>query len=137
MTWNYRVVRTIDRAEESFAIYEVYYDDDGRPEARTAEPAYPAGETLEELQEDLAWYLRALQEPVLDDAIFPQPPMLPEEAERQQHFEALHESNARLAEAAELLRRTRVEIVQAMRQMREPGGLFGEHHRRLFEDDAP
>jgi hypothetical protein len=30
-----------------------------------------------------------------------------------------------------------VEIEQAMRQMREPGGLFGEYHRRLFEDDAP
>jgi hypothetical protein len=73
MTWNYRVVRTIHSEEESFAIYEVYYDDDGRPEARTEEPAYPAGETLEGLQEDMQWYLSALSEPVLDDAIFQRP----------------------------------------------------------------
>jgi hypothetical protein len=66
MTWNYRVVRTTDGEEESFAIYEVYYDDEDRPEARTEQPASPAGETLEELQA----YLRALSEPVLDDAIF-------------------------------------------------------------------
>lgn len=72
MTWNYRVVRTTQGDEEWFAIYEVYYDDDGRPEARTEEPASPAGETLEELQEDLQWYLRALQEPVLEDAVFRQ-----------------------------------------------------------------
>ena len=70
MTWNYRVVCTTDGEEESFAIYEVYYDDEDRPEARTEQPASPAGETLEELQEDLQAYLRALSEPVLDDAIF-------------------------------------------------------------------
>jgi hypothetical protein len=70
MTWNYRVVRTAYGAEESFVIYEVYYDDDGCPEARTEGPAHPAGETLEDLQEDLRWYLQALREPVLDDAVF-------------------------------------------------------------------
>lgn len=35
MTWNDRVVRTTEGEEESFAIYEVYNDDDGRPKART------------------------------------------------------------------------------------------------------
>jgi hypothetical protein len=35
MTWNDRVVRTANGDEEWFAIYEIYYDDDGRPEART------------------------------------------------------------------------------------------------------
>jgi hypothetical protein len=69
MTWNYRVVRTTDGEEESFAIYEVYYDGDGRPGARTEDPAHSSGETLEELQEDLQAYLRALSEPVVDDAI--------------------------------------------------------------------
>ena len=72
MTWNYRVVRTTQGDEEWFAIYEVYYDDEGRPEARTEEPVSPAGETLEALQQDLQWYLRALQEPVLEDAVFRQ-----------------------------------------------------------------
>jgi hypothetical protein len=69
MTWNYRVVRTTDGEEESFAIYEVYYDDDGRPEACTEDPAHPSGETLEELAEDLTYYQAALSQPVLDDAI--------------------------------------------------------------------
>jgi hypothetical protein len=130
-------VRTTDAKAEFFAIYEVYYDDDGRPEARTEEPVSPAGETREELEEDLAWYLRALQEPVLDDAVFPQAAVTPEEAERQQRFEALRQSNVRLAEAAELLRRTCVEIETARRERRESGGLFGEHCRRLCEDKAP
>jgi hypothetical protein len=72
MTWNDRVVRTTDGEEETFAIYEVYDDDDGRPEARTEEPASPAGGTLEELAEDLTYYQAALSQPVLDDAVFRQ-----------------------------------------------------------------
>jgi hypothetical protein len=70
MTWNYRVVCTENEAEVSYAIYEVYYDDDGRPEARTERPSYPAGETLEELREDVQRYLAALDQPVLDDTLF-------------------------------------------------------------------
>jgi len=48
MSWNYRVVHTVNGAVETFAIYEVFYDDQGEPEARTEHPSYPAGETLEE-----------------------------------------------------------------------------------------
>ena len=72
MTWNYRVVRTANGDEEWFAIYEIYYDDDGRPEARTEAPAHPAGKTLEELAEDLRSYQAALRKPVLEDAVFRQ-----------------------------------------------------------------
>jgi hypothetical protein len=70
MTWNDRVVRTTEGEEESFAIYEVSYDDDGRPEARTKAPARPAGETLEALAEDRHSYQAALQEAVLEDRAF-------------------------------------------------------------------
>jgi hypothetical protein len=73
MTWNDRVVRTTEGEEESFAIYEVYYDDDGRPEARTKESAHPAGETLEALAEDLRYYQAAMQEAVLEETIFQRP----------------------------------------------------------------
>jgi hypothetical protein len=66
MTWNDRVVRTTEGEEESFAIYEVYYDDDGRPEARTKESAHPAGE-------DLRYYQAAMQEAVLEETIFQRP----------------------------------------------------------------
>jgi hypothetical protein len=72
MTWNYCVVHTTSGEEESFAIYEVYYDDEDHSEARTEQPACPAGETLQELQEDMQAYLQALSEPVLDDAVFHQ-----------------------------------------------------------------
>jgi hypothetical protein len=65
MTWDDRVVRTAD----GYAIYEVY-DDGGGPEARTEDPASPFGETLEELADDVRYYLAALQQPVLDDALF-------------------------------------------------------------------
>jgi hypothetical protein len=70
MTWNDRVIRTEDEAGVAYAIYEVYDNDAGEPEARTEHPSYPAGETLEELDEDLQHDLAALQQPVLDDARF-------------------------------------------------------------------
>jgi hypothetical protein len=70
MTWNDRVVRTTEGDTEWFAIDEVYDDDNGRPEARTAEPAHPADETLEALAEDLRHYQAALNQPVLNDAVF-------------------------------------------------------------------
>jgi hypothetical protein len=70
MTCHDRVVRTTDGDEEWFAIDEVFYDDNGRPETRTEEPAHPAGETLEGLAEDLTYYQAALSQPVLDDTVF-------------------------------------------------------------------
>ena len=70
MSWNYRVVHTTEGGAEAFAIYEVYYDEQGQPEDRTAQPGYPAGETLAELRDDLRHYLRALEQPVLEDTSF-------------------------------------------------------------------
>jgi hypothetical protein len=72
MTWNYRIVRSTEGEAEYCAIYEVYYDDEGRPEARTERPAHPAGETLEDFADDLQAYQAALSQPVLDDAVFRQ-----------------------------------------------------------------
>jgi hypothetical protein len=69
MTWNDRVVRTEDEAEVSYAISEVYSDNDGRSEARTGRPGYPAGETLEALCEDVQHSVAALDQPVLHDAL--------------------------------------------------------------------
>ena len=34
MYWNYRVVKTV----EGYSIYEVFYDDNGRPKATTENP---------------------------------------------------------------------------------------------------
>lgn len=71
MGWNYRVLRRLyempdGRHEAQFAIYEVYYDHDGRPNACSMEPLYPAGESMEELRRDVAAYVAALDLPVLD-----------------------------------------------------------------------
>lgn len=70
MSWNYRVLRRSHlhingTVEYSFAIYEVYYKDDGTPRSCSAEPVEPRGETLEELKKDLQWQLEALNKPVL------------------------------------------------------------------------
>jgi hypothetical protein len=71
-TWDYRVVRSVcpTSGEESFAIYEVYYDKCGRPESRTADPVAAFGNNLKELKKDMKYMKKALKEPVLDDSIF-------------------------------------------------------------------
>ena len=74
MTWNYRVVHTTEDEEEAFAIYEVFYDEQGEPEARTESPSYPAGANIEALREDVRHYLAALDQPVLEDHLFPRHP---------------------------------------------------------------
>jgi len=70
VTWNYRVVKKTntgyDNLEEYYGIHEVYYSEEGVPEMVTVEPVGPAGDTLEELKQDLAYMLEALKKPVLD-----------------------------------------------------------------------
>jgi hypothetical protein len=72
MSWDYRIVHTTDGGAEAYAIYEVFYDEQGAPEARTEQPSYPAGETLDELRDDLRSYQEALRQPVLEDTVFHQ-----------------------------------------------------------------
>lgn len=62
MTWNYRIVE-LDKADDEelrFGVYEVYYDDDGRPWARTANPISFTGETVDEVRDALARASRPL-----------------------------------------------------------------------------
>ncbi|MEW6763435.1 MAG: hypothetical protein AB1437_21670 [Pseudomonadota bacterium] len=61
MSWEYRVM---DRNGE-LAIYEVYYHDDGRVQGYTSDPGYPAGDTVDELRENLKQYCGALNKLVL------------------------------------------------------------------------
>ena len=60
--WNYRIVRK----GNDFAIYEVYYNDNGKPFAFTDEPCRPWGESLDELKTDMKYFQEALSAPVLD-----------------------------------------------------------------------
>lgn len=74
--WNYRIVRTRETRtpvaggeyeQESYALHEVYYDDDGSPIRMTAEPTTFGGETREEMVEALALALHdAIRRPILD-----------------------------------------------------------------------
>lgn len=71
MTWNYRVLR-YQRGEATwYALHEVYYDEEGRPRAYTAEPATFVGIDEDDGRESIAQALRlalndAEARPVLD-----------------------------------------------------------------------
>lgn len=72
MVWNYRVVRRkgsgIGEGLEDYRIFSAYYEEHGGKPALAEDPAYPCGETLDELREDLKKMLAALDEPVFDEA---------------------------------------------------------------------
>ena len=66
-TWNYRVLERKDKktGENPYAIHEVYYNEEGKPDGCTENAVAPMGESLEELNNDIVHYLRALKKPVL------------------------------------------------------------------------
>lgn len=61
-TWNYRVVKT---KEGQYVIMEVYYSQEGKPDAMSSAEA--AGDTLQELKADYISQLEAFKAPVLDE----------------------------------------------------------------------
>jgi len=71
MTWNYRLISVKVGDGEEIGLYEVYYDSDGVPIARTTKPARFTGETPEEIEAILGWAMQALEKPVLTDKDFP------------------------------------------------------------------
>lgn len=74
MTWNYRLVR-LDEGEEAdsgnyeVGVYEVFYDSDDKPVARTVEPASFVGMDRDEVLQALNHAFHdILKYPVLDDS---------------------------------------------------------------------
>lgn len=65
-TWNYRVIKQEHPTGTSYAIYEVYYDDEDNIEFITKDPISPHGETVNELENDLKYMQKAFSLPVLD-----------------------------------------------------------------------
>jgi hypothetical protein len=61
MTWNYRVILNND----IYQIHEAYYNDAGEITAVTEDPIAPAGDTLEELTDDIEHYIQAVKHLVL------------------------------------------------------------------------
>jgi hypothetical protein len=62
MSWNYRVLQN----ENSVAIYEVYYDENGEPHSCTMSPVSPLAEDVEGLKKDLEKMEQAFDKPVLE-----------------------------------------------------------------------
>lgn len=61
MRWDYRV---LDRDGE-LAIYEVFYDDDGRVVGHTEAPVSPHADCLQDLIDGVTCFAEALQKAVL------------------------------------------------------------------------
>lgn len=67
MSWNYRVVKT----DQGFGVFEVYYDEAGRPNGTTERPILDFYcETPEDLLYELGLIKVALEKPPLDLASF-------------------------------------------------------------------
>lgn len=66
-TWNYRVLERTDKnsGDTTYAIHEVYYNDEGKPDGCTENSVAPMGESLAELKADMDHYRQALEKPTL------------------------------------------------------------------------
>lgn len=62
MTWNHRVVRK----QGLLQVYEVYYDELGRPASVTETAVSPMGDNLQELASEIKAFAKALSKPILD-----------------------------------------------------------------------
>lgn len=66
MSWNYRVVKHIDKGEMWYAIHEAYYNKAGDIYAISTDEMSPHGETIKELKSDFRMMQKALNAPILD-----------------------------------------------------------------------
>ncbi|MDD1608609.1 MAG: hypothetical protein LUQ18_08955 [Methylococcaceae bacterium] len=63
MTWNYRIIKT----PEGFSVYEVFYDEEGKPVSTTVNPTLDFFcDTVEELLEELEIIKAAFDMPAID-----------------------------------------------------------------------
>jgi CCR4-NOT transcriptional regulation complex NOT5 subunit len=61
MIWDYRIVEN----NGMFTIHEVHYNDKEEIISVSEDPMGPSGETLEDLKDDIQYFLQALDSPVL------------------------------------------------------------------------
>ena len=69
--WNYRVVHKYHKKtdDHTYYIHEVYYDDNGNIEGWTKSAVQPMGVTPSELREDIRYFIKAFQKPILAEKI--------------------------------------------------------------------
>ncbi|MCR4290069.1 MAG: hypothetical protein NUV86_07405 [Candidatus Scalindua sp.] len=67
--WNYRVIEKYHKETDksTYHIHEVYYSDDGTIESWTESAVEPMGETVDELREDIRFFIKAFQMSVLKE----------------------------------------------------------------------
>jgi hypothetical protein len=67
--WNYRVIEKYHKETDTntYHIHEVYYSDDGIIVSWTESAVGPIGETVGELREDIRFFTKAFQKPVLKE----------------------------------------------------------------------
>ncbi len=67
--WHYRVIRKHHPETDSvtYHVHEVYYQEDGSIDGWTQESVAPLGETVEELREDIRYFLQAFRCPILEE----------------------------------------------------------------------
>jgi len=70
MSWNYRVVHRVVTVGpivgETFSIHEVYYDADGKPNGVSELPTYLSGESIQDINDDIALIRGATKRPVIE-----------------------------------------------------------------------
>lgn len=73
VNWNYRIVRrVVNGGEDECRIHEVYYDDDpGEMMMWSKRPAYPQGDSVEDVIGTLKLMMLATEHPVLEQADMP------------------------------------------------------------------
>jgi hypothetical protein len=65
--WNYRVIKSIDDfGESTFAIHEVYYEENNQPIACSENPIGIISETLDGLTKQFDLFKLALDKPILE-----------------------------------------------------------------------
>lgn len=73
MSWNYRVLAIEDGNELYFRIHSVYYNEDGKPDGYSAQPATNGSGSIEWLEYVLDLMREALKKPILwGDNRFPE-----------------------------------------------------------------
>ena len=72
--WNYRILaqeyKVFNETELTFAIHEVFYNDDSIPDMCTENPVGVVGENLPDISDTLKWMRKALRKPILSYSDF-------------------------------------------------------------------
>jgi hypothetical protein len=66
MPWEYRIIKRTNGEETWYAIYEVYYNKKKEIYAISKNPNWPLGSNLDELEDSLKMFMKALKKPILD-----------------------------------------------------------------------